>query len=187
MVRDAARAGEWSGETLDVARAHDDHAEFVWKSLFRLGVPEADLPDLLQEVFITVHRRRDSFDGTSTLRTWLYGICRNLVQNHRRKVARRRESAMAVVPDRPDRGPDGDPEGKVVARHARRTVHALLDELDSDRRVVFMMFEVEGLPCPKIAVALGIPVGTVYSRLRVAREEFAAALNRHRARERGGN
>ena len=174
------------GEVLDVAHAHRDHAEFVWKTLFRMGVAEADLPDVLQEVFVTVHRRRDSFDGKSMLRTWLYGICRRLVSNHRRKLQRRREDTMAVVPERPDRSGESDPEALLLARHARRRVHKLLEQLDTDRRVVFVMFEVEGEPCPAIAASLGIPLGTVYSRLRSAREDFAAALTRQKAREAGG-
>ena len=173
-------------EVLDVARAHEEHAEFVWKTLFRMGVPEADLPDLLQEVFVTVYRRRHTFDGTSTLRTWLYGICRRLVSNHRRKLARRREHTTDRLPERPDRSPEADPEARVLARHARRTAYRLLDELDPDRRVVLVMFEVEGLACPAIAAALDIPLGTVYSRLRSARAELAKAVARLQARQRGG-
>jgi RNA polymerase sigma-70 factor, ECF subfamily len=64
----------------------------------------------------------------------------------------------------------------------RRVVIEALSALDDDRRAVFVMHELDELPAPEIADALGIPVNTVYSRLRVARERFAQALERLKAR-----
>ena len=62
----------------------DEHARYIWRTLRHLGIPEADAPDLCQEVFVTVHRRLASFEGRSSLRTWLYGICIRVASEHRR-------------------------------------------------------------------------------------------------------
>ncbi|MEM1034523.1 MAG: sigma-70 family RNA polymerase sigma factor [Myxococcota bacterium] len=168
---------------LDAAEVHDAHASFVWATLHRMGVPDADLPDLLQEVFITVHRRRSRYDGRGTVRTWLYGICRGIAANHRRKLHRRREQAIDGGAEIRELDRAGDPEAPVIARRARETVHRILETLDPDRRAVFVMFEVEGMSGPAIAAMLGVPVGTVYTRLRAARDDFARAVARHRAQE----
>ena len=157
---------------------HHEHAERVWRNLHRMGVPEADLPDMLQEVFVVVHRRLDSFDSRAKVSTWLYEICRRVASNYRRRAHVRREKPS----DEPrERAHHETPEAAMVARHRRRLLHALLDELDVDRRAVLVMFELEELSCPDIAAQLGIPVGTVHSRLHQARGELKQIWARKRA------
>jgi len=177
----------WSRDTvvlrpeLDAAEVHREHAEFVWASLQRLGAPDSELADLHQEVFVIVHRRRASFDGSSALRTWLFGICLRVVRNERRRAWWRR---VRLVPaPKPEPSESEDPEASLLERDARRTLGRLLDTLDLEKRAVFVMFEIEGSSCPEIATELGLPLGTVHSRLRAARSQFAKALARWRARE----
>lgn len=143
-----------------------------------MGVAEADLPDMLQEVFVVVHRRLDSFDGRSKVSTWLYEICRRVASNHRRRAHVRREKP---TDDSRERAHHETPEAAIMARNRRRLLHALLDELDVDRRAVLVMFELEELSCPDIAAQLGIPVGTVHSRLHQARLELKKIWSRKRA------
>ncbi len=167
---------------LDVASLHAAHADFVWATLQRFGVRDADLEDALQEVFIVVHRRLDSYDGTSKVTTWLFGIAMRVAAAFRRKAHVRRERTMDEVPE----GDDADcntlsPEEAASRREAHVTLMAILDTLDLERRAVFVMFEIEELSCEEIATIVGIPVGTVYSRLHKARKEFAAALEKRRA------
>lgn len=157
---------------------HHDHAERVWRNLHRMGVHEADLPDMLQEVFVVVHRRLDSFDGSSKVSTWLYEICRRVASNYRRRAHVRRE--------RPDESPrerahHETPEAAAIATHRKRLLGELLDQLDVDRRAVLVMFELEELSCAAIAEQVGIPVGTVYSRLHQARIDLKRIWNRKRA------
>jgi RNA polymerase sigma-70 factor (ECF subfamily) len=171
-----AAGGEVS--VLDVTEVHALHADFVWRSLHRLGVHDADLPDVMQEVFVVVHRRRRDFDPASSIRGWLFGICVRLVKNYRRKAFRRRERFFAEVPEDRFVGGGSDPETEVAAREARRTAQRLLDKLDPEKRAVLVMFEVEAMSCDAIAEALGIPVGTVYSRLHAARHQLAKVLER---------
>ena len=169
-------------ERLDVASIHDDHAEFVWVSLQRLGVPTYDAEDLLQEVFIVVHQRLHSFDHSSRITTWLFGICLRVVSAYRRRAHRRREQSVAQVPE--ERTLDeASPEQAAVNRQAQERLRAALDLMDLDKRAIFVMFEIDGLSCDDIAEMLSVPIGTVYSRLHSARDDFDRALLRMRAME----
>jgi RNA polymerase sigma-70 factor (ECF subfamily) len=169
-------------DPLDVGAIHEAHAEFVWLSLQRLGVADADIEDLLQEVFVVVHRRLPSFDRSSRLTTWLFAICLRVAAAYRRRAFRRRERAVAEMPDvaSPD---DANPENAAVARQAQARLRAALDMMDLEKRAIFVMFEIDEIPCEAIAEMLSVPLGTVYSRLYAARKEFDRALVRLRARE----
>lgn len=171
--------------SIDVAVIYAEHAQFLWKSLYRMGIPEADLADLLQEVLLVVHRRLDSYDRSCRLTTWLFGICLRVAATARRGRRRRREEPM----DPNVRGhilvEPNDPEQNVLARDARRRLDAALDSLEPEKRAVLVMFELEGMACAEIGELLGVPKGTVFSRLSSARQAFLAALQRLEKREGG--
>jgi RNA polymerase sigma-70 factor, ECF subfamily len=154
---------------------------FVWRSAKRLGLRDAALDDAVQEVFVVVHRRLADFEGRSSLRTWLFGITLRVVRDHRR-AARRRDPGPPVDPDTL-RAVGAGPAEQAEKAEAVRLLHALLDELDDERREVFVMAELEQMTMPEIAETLGINVNTAYARLRIARQEFEQALGRHRARD----
>lgn len=159
------------------------HFSFVWRTLARMGVREAELEDAAQEVFMVVHRRlADTYDPSRPLRPWLGGIAVRVAVAERRRARHRREH----LTDRPQAGRAATlptPDGVMAQRQRAARVREALACLDPDRRAVFVMFEMEDLPCTDIADALGVPVNTVYSRLRVARQRFAAAVRRLRLRE----
>src|SRR5262245_7358664 len=158
---------------VDVAAAYEEHAELVWKSLHRLGVRTADVPDLMHEVFLVLYRRRGEWDGRRELGPWLWGICVGLARNYRRRAFRRAEAATDPPPEgRAER----DAEGELDARRRVERGKRALEELDPERRAVFVMFEVEGMSGREIADELGVPLGTVHSRLHAARRELASAL-----------
>jgi RNA polymerase sigma-70 factor (ECF subfamily) len=169
-------------EPLDVITVHQRHADFVWLTLQRLGVRDGDLEDLLQEVFVVVHRRLASFDGSSRVTTWLFGICLRVVAGYRRRAHRRREQNFADVPDQPADEESG-PEHAAATRQAQARLREVLDSMDLDQRALFVMFELDELTCEQIAEMLSIPVGTVYSRLHAARKAFRRALTRLEARQ----
>jgi len=156
---------------------YQQHADFVWRALQHLGVRDADLEDLAQEVFVTVHRRLASFDGRSKLTTWLFGICLHLVQRHRRRAYLRLEFLHAEPPERVD---PHTPEQHYAGQEARALLQRLLGKLSPERRATFVLFEVEGASCEEIAELTAVPVGTVYSRLHLARKQVAAAAARLR-------
>ena len=84
---------------LDVRTLFEQHFDFVWRALRRLGVPESDVDDVLQEVFVIVHRKLPEFEARSRVTTWLYGICFRTASDHLRKVRRHREELNDSVPD----------------------------------------------------------------------------------------
>lgn len=157
---------------------HERYADFVWRTLQRLGVRSADLEDTLQEVFIVVHRRLHTFDSSSRLSTWLFGICLRVAAAQRRRAHVQREQPMAELDTGPDSRPGADPEQAAMRSEAQQRLERVLDGLGLERRAVFVMFEIEGMPAGAIAEMLGIPVGTVYSRLSTARAEFSRAVER---------
>jgi len=171
--------------SIDVAVIYAEHAQFLWKSLYRLGIPEADLADLLQEVLLVVHRRLDSYDRSCRLTTWLFGICLRVAATARRGRRRRREEPMDPNVQGHILVESNDPEQNVLARDARRRLDVALDSLEPEKRAVLVMFELEGMACAEIGELLGVPKGTVFSRLSSARQAFLAALQRLEKREGG--
>jgi RNA polymerase sigma-70 factor (ECF subfamily) len=165
---------------LDVLAIHDAHAGFVWCSLQRLGIRPSDLDDVSQEVFVVVHKRLHTFDGSSQVTTWLFGICLRVAAAHRRRAWFRRETPTAELPD--EGAPESErPDALVAARQAHAALQRVLDAMDLEKRAVFVMFEIDELPTASIAAMLGVPEGTVWSRLHAARKQFQEKLARHGA------
>jgi RNA polymerase sigma-70 factor (ECF subfamily) len=170
-------------EPLDVRAVFEAHFEFVWRSLRRLGVRESDVDDAVQEVFVVVHRKRDEFQGRSRLSTWLYGICLRVASDHQRRAYVRREQPTDEPPE-PAVSVDGafDPELRAHGAEARALLDEALEGLDLDKRAVFVLYEIDELSVDEIASRVGVPVGTVYSRLKAARAAFEKSVTRIRAR-----
>ena len=126
----------------------------------------------MQEVFIIVSAKIGELDDRSKPTTWLYGIAIRVAANARRKVQRKREDFTAEHDERTD--DREDPEQHALKNEARMTLATLLSELVPEQRIVFEMFELEEKTCPEIAEALGIPLGTTYTRLRAARAALVA-------------
>jgi RNA polymerase sigma-70 factor (ECF subfamily) len=164
------------------------HFPFVWRSVRRLGVDASAVDDVVQEIFLVVHRRLDEFEARSSMKTWLFGIVLRVVRQHRRTLSRKPAQlggAASIDPD-VDRVRDErsrGPQDHLLEREAVRTLHAILDELDDEKREVFVLCELEQMTVPEIAEAVEANVNTVYSRLRAARRDFDQAVARHRARD----
>jgi RNA polymerase sigma-70 factor (ECF subfamily) len=169
-------------DSLDLSTIHTAHADFVWLTLQRLGVRDADVEDSLQEVFAVVHRNLRTFDGSARMTTWLFGICLRVSAGYRRRAHFRRERVMGEVPEQatPE---EGSPESAAAAGEARMRLRAVLDAMDLEPRALFVMFEIDEMPCAEIAEMLGVPVGTVHSRLHAARKAFQKEIVRLDARE----
>ncbi len=163
---------------------YEELLPFVWRCARKMGVAPESLEDVCQEVFLVVCRRLPEWQRRSSLRTWAFGILQNVVRNHRRSLSRKRASALGEAID-----PDGlesatpRPEEQVALTQAELLLQRLLSELDETRRDVFILSEIEELPLAEVAVALGLSQTTALSRLRSAREDFAAAARRARARD----
>lgn len=157
---------------------------FVWRSLRRLGVPEAQLRDASQQVWIVVARRLEEIEPEAE-RSFLFGTALRVAAEVRRSAARRREALAAESGDLGDLEPATEsqrPDVLLDRKRARASLDRVLDAMTDELRVVFVLFELEELKTSDIASMLGIPIGTVASRLRRAREEFEAIVVRERAR-----
>lgn len=157
-------------------RVYAEHFDYVWTNLRRLGVQSSTLEDAAHDVFMTVHRRWDHFEGRSSMRTWILGITRRVAFRHRRTRARaqRRHEALASV-DPPPRLGD-DLEDVVARREAEVALQRFLDDLDDGKREAFVLGELEQLGRRELGVALGVNPNTAYSRLRAAREQFSSTF-----------
>ncbi|HEX7668135.1 MAG TPA: sigma-70 family RNA polymerase sigma factor [Polyangiaceae bacterium] len=149
-----------------------EYFPFVWRSLRALGVAPHALDDAAQDVFVVVHRQLSSFAGQSTLRTWLFGIVRNVASNHRRARARMGDTTVREDLRATGQGPEDSARDRQAADFIRR----FLDSLDDRKREVFVLCLLEELSVPEAAEALGIPLNTAYTRLRRVRAEFRRAL-----------
>jgi RNA polymerase sigma factor (sigma-70 family) len=160
-----------------ISALFDAHCGFVCRVLRHHGVHEAALDDAVQDVFVTAYRRWSSFEGRSSARSWLYGIARRIAFRYRRSAdARARRFVPAA--EAPIEGVD-EPFARA---HAAQSLAALLHELDADKRTVFVLTELEGMTAPEVAEALGIPLGTAYSRLRAAWQVLGRQAGREEQR-----
>ena len=139
-----------------------------------------DVEDVAQDVFVVVHRKLETYDRTRSIRVWLFAICLRAASAYRR-LARHRRQVHGERP--PEVAADGLlPDDELAAEQDRRLVFSALDGIDPQRRAVFVMYDLEEFTVAEIAETLSIPANTVYSRLRVAREEFRQEIARLRAR-----
>lgn len=172
---------------LSFEAVYDEHFALVWRTVRRLGVPDALVDDVVQEVFLVVHRRLDDFEGRSSLKTWVCAIVARVASDARRSLRRKsphtRSADAAVDADTVADEDAANPHERTARNEGVRLLHRLLDELDDDKRVVLVLAELEQLSVPEIAEALGENVNTVYARLRAARHAFEKAALRERARD----
>ncbi len=162
---------------------YDDHVAFIHRATRRLGVHDDAIEDVVQEVFLVVHRRLAEFRHASSLRTWIYGILVRVVRFHQRTRVRAGLHGIldASAPPSVENVADSSarrPDAAVETADAWRFLQTLLDRLGEQQREVFVLAELEQWSVPEIAEALGLKVNTAYSRLRLARASFEAAIAR---------
>lgn len=159
-----------------IAVVYEQHFRYVWRCLRSLGVREASLDDALQDVFIVVQRRLPEFDGQGELRTWLYAIALRVAHKYwsrAHKDSARQADELSESP-----APSADLEQGAEQKQRLELARAALSALDDDKRTVFVLARIEQMSAPEIAEVLGIPLNTVYSRLRAAREAFETEVRR---------
>ena len=167
---------------------YETMVDFVWRSARRMGVRQADTDDVVQEVFVIVHRRLAEFEGRAQLKTWVFQILVHVVKHyfrtHDRKpgdVASGTGTEIQALEANHDQGPTVQLE----RMEALRALDRLLSQLDDDKRVVFVLAELEQLTLLEIAEIVEANANTVASRLRAARKDFEKAMSRFQAREAG--
>lgn len=156
-----------------------DHLGYVWHTLRRLGVHDRDLEDVTHDVFLAVLKKLDRYDPARPLRPWLFGFAFRFASDYR-DLARHRYEVTNGGHEPPDHEPsalDG-----VLQNEALRLANEALAGLELGRRAVFILHELDEYSMPEVAEALGVPLNTAYSRLRLARADLAAHVRRLRAR-----
>ena len=153
----------------------DTEFAYVWTSLRRLGVAARDLEDVTHEVLLEVYQQLDRYDPARPLRPWLFAFAFRFASDYKR-LARHRVEVMDDTVEAVSLGAPADEE--VATREARVLIARALEAIPLDRRAVFVLYELEECAMSEIAQSLDIPLHTAYSRLRVAREEFQARLER---------
>jgi RNA polymerase sigma-70 factor (ECF subfamily) len=161
---------------LDVAAIFKAHHAFVWRILRHLGVSAADQEDVLQEVFMVVHRRLADYREQDKMRSWLYAISTRVVRDYRRRVSRRREDT-SLVPEVPQQASQAH---ALADQQALSLAQRVLATLPEKQRAVFVLYEIEQLSMLEIAAAVECPLPTAYARLRKARERVSAEVTRAR-------
>ena len=164
-------------------RVYDDFFDFVYRNARRLGVPSSAADDVVQEVFVVLHRRLAEYDGRATLQSWVYGILANTVRDYRRTFRRKQRPLVAVATGGDEQlGPassSSNPEQRAELQQDLALLMRLLDDLPEAQRELIVLADLEQLSVPEICDCIGGNSNTVYSRLRVARDALKARLSRH--------
>jgi len=165
----------------DLATVYEAHFRYVWRCLRSLGVLDAHLDDALQDVFLVVQRKLPEFDGGVQLRTWLYAIALRIARKYRDRARREPTSLDGERESQPELVLEHSGEGAALQSERLALAHAALSSLSDEQREVFVLARVEQMSAPEIASIVGIPLNTVYSRLRAARLAFEAEVARRKA------
>jgi RNA polymerase sigma-70 factor, ECF subfamily len=169
-----------SASPLGFREIHDAYFGFIWRYAANRGVPAMAIDDVVQEVFVVVHNRLASFEGRSSLKTWLAGIAYNVVRGYVRKPGNR--AAGDYLDDEQQLLTHGvSPAEELERKRALEVLDHLLDKMSDVQREVFILCEIEQLSSVEIAEALGINENTVRTRLLAARKLFNAGVARQQA------
>ncbi|HEX7507508.1 MAG TPA: RNA polymerase sigma factor [Polyangia bacterium] len=167
---------------------YESMVDYVWNVVCRMGVPQADAEDVVQEVFVTLYRRLGEFEGRAQLKTWVFTITAHLVQHYCRTHARKpgdrataKGTEIHALVDQRENGPANEVERK----ERYDALDRVLAQLDEAKRLVFVLAEVEQLTLVEIGEIIGANPNTVATRLRAARQAFEKALARFQTRELG--
>lgn len=163
-----------SADSCDLEKVFAENVDYVWNTLRRLGAPLSDVEDLTHDTFVAVFRAWDDYDPSRPLKPWLFVFALRVASDYRRRARHRFE----IKQER--EGVDSGPSAVELLLQKERVAmaHEALEAIAIGRRTVFILHELDGCTVPDIAAALEIPLATAYSRLRLAREDFAAGLKR---------
>ena len=172
----------------DFDEIYESTVDYVWNVVRRMGVPPSDAEDVVQEVFVAVHRRLDKFEGRAQLKTWVFSIAVHFVQHYFRTHVRKpgdRATAKGTEIDALADQRENGPASEVERMERYDALDWVLARLDEPKRLVFVLAELEQMTLSEIGEIVGANANTVATRLRAARQGFEKALARFQARELG--
>jgi RNA polymerase sigma-70 factor, ECF subfamily len=153
---------------------YDEHFEQVYRLACRFGVPLADVEDVVQRAFVVAHRRIQEIDEVRNVGAWLRAIVVRVVAEHRRwqRVRRLKQWVLRASAELEQSAAARTPERDAAAHEAQALVASVLARMSPKLRDVLVLLELEQLDLAETAETLAIPVNTVRSRRRLAREQF---------------
>jgi len=165
------------------AELYSTYFRFVWSTARYLRVDTAELDDVVHDVFVIIYERYHTLERPESLRSWIYGVVRRVASTYHRgkRTALIRAETARLEPEMMS-AKVNTPQQLVEESEQAKLLWKLLEKLDATKRETFVLAELEGMTAPEIAAATNVPLNTVYSRLRVARQEMEEALQRLRAR-----
>lgn len=176
----AAPAAPQPGAALDFELLYREHFNFACRSLRLLGVDPDGLEDAAQDVFGVASRRLSEFEGTSSVKTWIFAIVQRVAANHRR-THRRKQAPLEPLSQELAAVESRSPEADAQAAQSARLIRAFADSLDESRRTLLVLGLIEGVPMRELAETLGLPLQTAYSRVRALRRSLELYLLEHEA------
>jgi RNA polymerase sigma-70 factor (ECF subfamily) len=179
VANERATQGKEEG-VLAFREIYDAYFGFVWRYAANHRVPPMALDDVVQEVFVVVYSRLPSFEGRSSLRTWLAGIAHNVVRGYLRKPGNR-AAGERIENEEQIRAEASGPAEALERKAALELLDEMLDKMTELQREVFILYEIEQLSGAEIAEVLGVNENTLRTRLLAARKVFNAGVARARA------
>lgn len=165
---------------MDFETLYRAHYDFIWRMLRRLGVRERHAEDACQIVFLAAYRRLSEFESRSSYKTWLGGIALRVASDYRRSAQVRRECLLEpIAEDSP--GSSRDPHQLLEQRERLEELDCVLSQLPSPQLTVLVLHDFERFSGEEIARMVDAPLGTVRSRLRLARQAFTRILSERRS------
>jgi RNA polymerase sigma-70 factor, ECF subfamily len=158
-----------AGDSPAWKQLYDANFSFVERICRRLGTPDAELDDVVQETFVVAFKKLAAF-REGRISTWLYRIAANVVSSRHRRRRIRAALLGLFGKDEPREAPSVD--RAYDAREAQAAVAAVLERMAPKKREVFALFELDGMSGEEIAERVGCKVDTVWTRLHYARQDF---------------
>ncbi|MGC4068628.1 MAG: sigma-70 family RNA polymerase sigma factor [Polyangiaceae bacterium] len=168
----------------DLAELYGQNVRYVWRCLRSLGVRDRELEDAIQDLFMVVQKKLPDFDGRVSARTWLYAIAIRIARRYKERHGR---AAARFCPEEEHAETLASPhntEAEFVYNERLACAREALNALDDDKREVFVLAQIEQMSAKEIGEITGVPMNTVYSRLRAAKAAFSEAIQRLEARSR---
>jgi RNA polymerase sigma-70 factor (ECF subfamily) len=154
---------------------YQEHCAFVWRNVLNRGIPRSSVEDVVQEVFLVVHRKLPEFEGRSHVRTWLAMVVRRVVAGHlRRKRNKPVGEPLEVDAASESQGPAEALDTKAAVSH----FYEILEQMSDDQREVFVLHDVEQMTGREIAEITDTNENTIHTRLRAARRIFQEGVAR---------
>jgi RNA polymerase sigma-70 factor, ECF subfamily len=179
-IESGGSQGEHARDMGQFAEIYRTYFSFVWSCTRRFGISESELEDVVQEIFVVIHARLHTLERSEALRSWIYGIVRRTAGTYHR-AKRARVAHVEAFRFEPELTYPHMPSPLDLAEQSDQTrlLWSLIEQLDPPKREAFVLAELDDMTAPEIAAATNVPLNTVYSRIRVARQELEQALAKH--------